>query len=699
MGVKEEDKNRERRGHARIIIAMSSERSSASRRPARTPVTPRVAGGPNATAGAKITAARPIAAVRSEPLTPRVKQAATTPISSALSNGNVTPRSSARSSRVESASSTPTNSNGTPTASRAKSMATAASVGGVKTGLGINGAVRAQAARPRSLISETGSSARLERSPIRSPLLVASNQSSTDSSMFFHASDAPKQVETVQKAPEIKKPAAFFYADGQQEAGAPSPVLSAVSDQKSTGPWIRSNLISSPPGSPPILSPSLSSLSNTSPFFAPAATGGAQRPYPPSKENIHLSYRKGASQIFGTRPAASPRSTGSSTDIRLPVEQVERRGSVDPSASNVRYHQKSPSLSSIDSGNSPLARRRSATTAKLEPGSSPLASETVSIPIPRLSQSTNELPSIDTSLEASGVRSPDGPLSPSKGVPDFAAEARRERKVLDLEISNSSLLAINASLEREVRRQKTELKRFRRLSRAGRFSFAPGDWSSSRVSDGLSVVGEEDEDDTGSMFGPPSGLSELYDDMSDDDDESLASSAEPLSPSGQSSRERDQLAKDEKRLRLDLDKHKELLVQSQAMNHSIKRCTYATEDMIREGRKALEYHVRVSDVKLGGRVLSSHEDDDEYGEEIEVIDNHHDGDMDHAKGFLDVWAGVGRPSFDGSEGGDRDSGIEIDRIPYPATIPLVYKAGNIADSGRPLGDAPDGFAAPSPGLS
>jgi len=42
--------------------------------------------------------------------------------------------------------------------------------------------------------------------------------------------------------------------------------------------------------------------------------------------------------------------------------------------------------------------------------------------------------------------------------------------VLDLEISNSSLLAINRSLEKEIRKQKAELRRFRRMSRAGVFS-------------------------------------------------------------------------------------------------------------------------------------------------------------------------------------------------------------------------------------
>ena len=316
-----------------------------------------------------------------------------------------------------------------------------------------------------------------------------------------------------------------------------------------------------------------------------------------------------------------------------------------------------------------------------EASPSPLAYEVKAATMPRVAKPSNTIPTIDTSLESSGVRSPQTTLSPTKSVNELAADARRERKVLDLEISNSSLLAINASLEREVRRQKAELKRFRRLSRAGRFSMAPGEWPS-RPSDGLSAVGEEDEDGetAGPMFGPPFGLSEWYDDMSDE--ESIISSAEPLSPTAQSRRESDRLAQDEKRLQVDLAKHKELLVQSQAMNQSLKRCTYATEEMIREGKNALEYHVRVSDIKLGGRVLSSHDDDDGAGsQEIGIEDE--DG-VDHAKGFLDVWGGVGRLNFEGSEGGDRDSGIEVDKPPH-SSLPLSHMAANVGDFGRPPG--------------
>ena len=247
--------------------------------------------------------------------------------------------------------------------------------------------------------------------------------------------------------------------------------------------------------------------------------------------------------------------------------------------------------------------------------------------------------------------------------------------MLDLEISNSSLLAINASLEREVRRQKAELKSFRRLSRAGRFSLAPGERART-LSDGLSALPEESEPED--YFGFVSGSADLDNDSSEDE-ESVTSSAEPLGSSGQ-----DRLAKDEERLQVDLEKHKELLMQSQAMNQSIKRCMYTTEDMIREGKKALEYHVKVSDVKLGGRVLSNYEDAKD-SQEIEVEDAIvQNNEVDKAREFLETWTNVERPSVDGSENGDRDSGVEVDRLPNKS-LPLVSKAGNGWDSGRPPG--------------
>jgi hypothetical protein len=197
---------------------------------------------------------------------------------------------------------------------------------------------------------------------------------------------------------------------------------------------------------------------------------------------------------------------------------------------------------------------------------------------------------------------------------ELAANARRERKVLDLEISNSSLLAINKTLEREMRKQSAELRRFRRLSRAGTFSIASGSARSISGLSGLSALTEKDDG-----RGDLSDLEEMSDQESEDSDSSnndLDSSYDDdsssvLSPTSRSDYDAHHRAKDEKRLMLDLRKHQQLLIDSQKMNQSIKRCLGWSEDLIKEGNRALAYHVKVSDVELGGRVLSG--DDEEEG--------------------------------------------------------------------------------------
>lgn len=321
------------------------------------------------------------------------------------------------------------------------------------------------------------------------------------------------------------------------------------------------------------------------------------------------------------------------------------------------------------------SRRKS--SALVDSEASPLASvqDTQNISVPHRPRLPDDLPSIDTSLQSPGVLSrTESGLSPTKTVSEMAAEARRERKVLDLEISNNSLLSINTALEREVRRQKSELKRFRRLSRAGRFSTTPGERVRA-LSEDLTALNEEDEELD--EFGFPSGSMDA-DEFSDDDD-SMVSSADPSSPAAE-----DRLAKDEKRLRVDLEKHRELLVQSQAMNQSLKRCMYATEEMLQEGKKALEYQVRVSDVKLGGRVLSAHGSAEEQ-QEIEVEDEMEPSDdFKQASGFLETWTNVKPPSVVGSEGGDRDSGIDVDGQQTQA-LPGTERLSIASGMGRPPG--------------
>lgn len=234
---------------------------------------------------------------------------------------------------------------------------------------------------------------------------------------------------------------------------------------------------------------------------------------------------------------------------------------------------------------------------------------------------------------------------------ELAANARRERKVLDLEISNSSLLAINRSLEKEIRKQKAEIRRFRRMSRAGHFATDTIDSAASTPAIGAGSFGDlsdmsEQEEETEDE-------EEEEEEETESSDSSLDDSA--LSPSAQLERDEAHRARDEKRLQLDLSKHREMLNDSTKMNQSLKKCLGWTEQLIKDGQKALEYKVNVSDVKLGGRVLVS-EDDNEVA------------DAEESRGLLSPWSplhntmdALDSPFFPAtSRIIDRDSGVDFD---------------------------------------
>jgi hypothetical protein len=225
--------------------------------------------------------------------------------------------------------------------------------------------------------------------------------------------------------------------------------------------------------------------------------------------------------------------------------------------------------------------------------------------------------------------SPSGKLAmaPKEAMSEtFAANARRERKVLDLEISNNSLLAINRSLEREMRKQTLELRRYKRLSRSGRLSLTPAKHIP-KARDASIAEPEVPSEESQSEFCS----SDDADDSSDNgitDDEISQRKA----------------ARDEKRLMADLSRHRELLVASQKMNESLKRCLNWTDELIKEGKRALHYTVCVSDV--GGRVLSPEE-----------IDETHVTDIFALK--LDGDSGQGAASERTIQITERDSGVDL----------------------------------------
>ena len=185
---------------------------------------------------------------------------------------------------------------------------------------------------------------------------------------------------------------------------------------------------------------------------------------------------------------------------------------------------------------------------------------------------------------------------------ELAANARRERKVMDLEISNSSLLAINQTLEREMRKHKAELRRYRRLDRNGRLSTAP---SSRSVSGKLSMLAD-------GMSGLDLDEMSSSDDSDDDslgkDDSSAFMTSIGSRPSSPTSRIPDSRFHDLIVPPLDLSAQRSLLEESQKLNQSIKRCLGRTESLLASAKGALESGLNMPDDKpLGARVLSPEE--------------------------------------------------------------------------------------------
>lgn len=234
----------------------------------------------------------------------------------------------------------------------------------------------------------------------------------------------------------------------------------------------------------------------------------------------------------------------------------------------------------------------------------------------------SDIESMDDATIASGLQSPLKAGGNIERMNELAAEARRERKVMDLEITNSSLSAINRTLEREMRKQKAELQRYRRLSRSGRLSIIPGSTKPRKLRQSLlsalSELGEEDDD-----MVEDDENSDDEEDVEEDEEEGLDEdeNEEELSPAAQAVSDAKHKKRDEERLALDLSKHQQLLVDSQKMNQSLKKCLGWTEELIKDGKKALAYKVNAEDVKLGGRILvdDDHEEhDDEQMKEYEV---------------------------------------------------------------------------------
>ena len=554
----------------------------------------------------------------------------------------------------------------------------------------------AAAARPRSTPGPSSYATPAARPPLASVYNHAPADAGArkDSSpLFFHANDArPHEQPTPAPAP-VKRTPTFFYADGRQDDSprhsVPSPPLSSLGRAPSESKFFHADSLSEPRDRPPILTPPPIPTS-PEPLPPPATAHGASlRPPSPNRDWAHLSYRKGASQV---RPALS-RGGSSASANNSPMailggphtsdasDVTRRRSSTASMIKRGGGHAKSSSLSSIDSvtslrkvsANEPPAMTPSPLHAEKSAAASTPSPEHAASASPRYTAFSP----LNSPKSASPTRTNDT-KSALEMMNELAANARRERKVLDLEISNSSLLAINRSLEKEVRKQKAEIRRFRRMSRAGHFTATTIDFPSDSSAIGASSRGDlsdmseeethDEEDDE---------EEEEEEEPEEEEPESSHSSLDDsaLSPSAQLKRDEAHRTRDEKRLQLDLSKHRDMLNDSQKMNQSLRKCLGWTEQLIKDGQKALEYKVNVNDVKLGGRVLVL-EDDNEVAA------------ADESRGLLSPWSplqhtidALDSPFFsETNRMVDRDSGVHFEG---PEQVRRANESGKVDNQSKP----------------
>ncbi|KUI64309.1 hypothetical protein VM1G_11118 [Cytospora mali] len=491
-------------------------------------------------------------------------------------------------------------------------------------------------------------------------------------SKFFYASDAPRSAQPIPAPAPTPKPAlpqkgpVFFYANGDNLPAKPSPPTSVPAAPFSpplatSNPDPRDSKFMYANGTPD-LQPSLmmtsgsgsvvstsSRVTSTRPGSGPQSPAAymPQRttsppkisghppppPAPPSQSSIGPSIAERRNMIA----LSAPQLGRSKTDLRrISAEVPQRRAS---------GHSRSSSLVA-----EPASTTQPATSSPPvnSPLPSPMSFSNPTISMASVLQAADDFAgeADDNESMASGLASPrsangNDPLS------ELVANARRERKVQDLQITNASLEAINRTLERQLRKQTNELRRYKRMSRAARLSSVNTAKASSRVPSD-SALGETPEGPLNDLA-----LSDLSEDSGADpedgyQDESELSESDSTgsAQTGPSTAMRDARHRkhDEKRLQVDLFKHQQLLVDSQKMNQSLKRCLGWTEELIREGKRALEYQVRISEVDIGGRVAAEEGEQPYIYDGAELWDHNQesgrnpdsDGEPGHSGGEADV---------------------------------------------------------------
>ncbi|OJD14072.1 hypothetical protein AJ78_05549 [Emergomyces pasteurianus Ep9510] len=412
---------------------------------------------------------------------------------------------------------------------------------------------------------------------------------SVASSMFFHADDTRSPPSRSDVDTRLQKPSAttttFLYADGttSDSCHREAPRLASSSDKPPRIPLLRQpDAIVAPRSKQPYAS---ATLPRDSQIPRHDRTPASSHPSPTLGQD-------------GRRDQHSPNQHDISLEgMRRPSHTKSSSMDASEYGKHPKHDLQKQDLPTNLSGAFPYL-----TSSEHQPGPNAPSRDPRTRVVSGCSSSSLD----NTPVSVTGRHSPVKDDTPRNSEIDkmneLASNARRERKVLDLEISNSSLLAINRTLEREMRKQSAELRRYRRLTRSGRLSMTDSVVSMSGRRT-LSIVGE-----TGDEPSDMSLMENSEDDFSDSsDDESTPSHDGTPNPNDTTEHDAKHRTKDEKRFILDLTKHQQLLIDSQKLNQSIKRCLGWTDSLIEEAKKALDYHVRVSDIDIGGRVLAPDE--------------------------------------------------------------------------------------------
>lgn len=512
-------------------------------------------------------------------------------------------------------------------------------------------------------------------------------------SKFFYASDAPKttaQTAAVRPSAPQQKPTTFFYANGnnlpERQPGVPgtfSPPLASPTAQDSlSSKFIYAN--GTPGLQPPAkIGPSVKKSPGSVVAPVKRVPSGSRKPpraLSPIKSPQQSSTKVGNSGII------SPRSSVTAVNPQLSNQLNQGKVNLDPlSRPKSHRYTKSGTIieapviakrASVHSSLPSLPSSRSASPL-LSPHSEPaLPNNSTASGFASLLQAAEDFAEEEEDEDAEADEDqPQSAESPTKTPQDgqnqpteLVANARRERKVQDLQITNASLEAINRTLERQLRKQTAELRSYQRLSRSGRLSMAsigsriPSDATTeggalARAGIDLDDLSEEQSE----IDAEDAELDKLDEPEEEEDDDMSGSEASgELSPGAKELRHEKQ-RRDERRLEVDLSKHQQLLVDSQKINQSLKRCLGWTEELIKEGKRALEYKVRASDIELRGRVLAPEEIERRQRAEEETEDENLGEETIYAIDALgrESFSGATTPSTWSKDPQDRDSGIEL----------------------------------------